>query len=130
MRRSGEWRTSKIYCDSAVHKWRLAHARPKNTLCLMLRAIVSLEIMLKRKFHFVFYFCLFFLSGPECVSAFPNGAPVQACDTLSPSPVGHLVAASNCPEPCPFRMEVMEIIGVPNSADSTEYFCGSLHRSK
>lgn len=64
------------------------------------------------------------------VTAFPNGAPPEACDTLSPSAPEHGAGPSDCPQPCPFFMEVQEIIGIPGSTDSTEYFCGSLHRSK
>ena len=66
------------------------------------------------------------------VSALSNGAPVQACDTLSPDPQSHGADPTNCSQPCPFSLEPYDILGVDGSnfASELKYFCGSLHNSK
>ena len=73
------------------------------------------------------YICLFSLSN---VSAFPNGAPEQACDTLSPDPLSHGAEPSNCSEPCPFFLESFDLLGVFASNDTSQYYCDVLYTSK
>ena len=79
---------------------------------------------------FLYLFVVHISTDYSSVSAFPNGAPIQACDDLSPSVEAHGAGPTPCPEPCPFSMDVREIIGILGSDGSTEYFCGSLHRSE
>ena len=38
-------------------------------------------------------------------SAFPTGAPVKACGTLSPDPFGHRAQPTPCTN-CPFRVRI------------------------
>ena len=65
--------------------------------------------------------CLFSVGD----AAFPDGAPPEACDTLSPDPLTQGAAPSPCPEPCPYTLRVYDFLGL--SEDSSEYFCGALH---
>ena len=83
-----------------------------------------------RKGGFITLYCLIALQGWRLVSAFLTGAPLAACNTLSPNPAAHGAPPSDCPEPCPFRMSLVEIDGVQPNGAVTVYRCGATHTSE
>ena len=63
-----------------------------------------------------------------CVFGYPDGAPIEACSTLTPL---HGPSASVCTDDCPFNLTLTEIDMSDVAATGDRYYnCGSIHTSK
>ena len=60
----------------------------------------------------------------------PNGAPIEACSTLTPQ---HGANPQDCGVECPFTLTLQEIDSVPVTAVDSQlpmYTCGSQHKGE